>query len=102
VNISDWTLYGLRLMVAARHYQGSDAAIWLLDGLLLHRGSGAGSVTLTGGGNGLPPSKSIGSGSGWSIAVTADTLNGGLNISATGAAGYTLHWTASVEATEVG
>ncbi len=102
VNIQDWTLYGLRVMVMARHYNEADAATWLLDGLLLHRGSGAATVTLTGGGTTITPMKAIGSGGAWSITVAADTVNGGLGITVIGAVGYPLHWVASVDATEVG
>ena len=102
VNLQDWTLYALRVVVAARHYEAADAAVWLLDGMLLHRASGAGSVTLTGGGTAIPPNKFIGSGAGWSIAVASDTINGGLSITVIGAAGYPLRWTASIDATEVG
>ncbi len=102
VNIPDWTLYGLRIVVVARHYEAADAAVWLLDSLLLHRGSGPGSVVLAGGGTGIGPARYIGAGNAWSVTVTGDVVNGGLNVTVTGATGYPLHWTASVDATEVG
>lgn len=76
--------------------------IGTLDGLLLHRGGGQGSVTLTGGGTEIAPTRFLGTGGAWSVSVTGDTATGGLNITVIGAAGFTLHWTASVAATEVG
>jgi hypothetical protein len=38
-----------------------------------------------------------GSGPAWSIAITADTTNGAINISATGAAATNIRWVASIE-----
>ncbi len=100
VNMPTWSLYAVRLVVAARHFQNPDAATWLLDGLLLHCGSGSTAVTLVGGGTGISPTRFIGTGGSWTIAVAADLTNSGLSVSATGAAGTTIHWTASVETTE--
>jgi hypothetical protein len=39
--------------------------------------------------------------SAWSIAITADTSNGGLAITVTGVAGTTIRWVAKLETTEV-
>ncbi len=102
VNVQSWSLYALRLVVAARHYQNPDAAIWVLDGLLVHCGAGSTSVTLMGGGAGIAPTRFIGAAGSWSISVAPDYTNSGVAVTVTGASGTTLHWTASAEATEVG
>lgn len=102
VNLQDGSIYSVRLSVAARHTQGTNAATWVLDGLLLYRGVGPSSVSLIGGGTNLTPTRFIGSGSTWSISVAADTVRGGLSISAVGATPTMINWTASVETTEAG
>ncbi len=102
VNMQSWTLYAVRLVVGARHYNSPDAAVWVIDGLLLHCDGGTTGVTLEGGGAGIAPNKSMGSAGSWSIAVAPDNANSGLAVTVTGAASTPIHWTASVEATEVG
>jgi hypothetical protein len=102
VNMQSWTLYAVRLVVGARHYNSPDAAVWVIDGLLLHCDGGTTGVTLEGGGAGIAPNKSMGSAGSWSIAVAPDNTNSGLAVTVTGAASTPIHWTASVEATEVG
>ena len=93
-------MYALRLVVAARHYQNPDAAVWVLDGLLVHCGSGSTSVTVMGGGSGIVPTRYIGAAGSWSISVAPDYTNSGVAVTVTGAVGTTVHWTASAEATE--
>lgn len=100
VNMKSWSLYALRLVVAARHYQNPDAAVWVLDGLLVHCGTGSTSVTLMGGGSGIAPTRFIGAAGSWSVSVAPDYANSGVAVTVTGAAGTTIHWTASAEATE--
>lgn len=100
VNLQSWSLYAVRLVVAARHYQNPDAAVWVLDGLLVHCGSGSTSVTLMGGGPGIAPTRYIGAAGSWSISVAPDYTNSGVAVTVTGVAGTTVHWTASAEATE--
>jgi len=59
-------------------------------------------VTVVGGGTAISPTVSTGTVTGWSISVTADTTNGGLNITAAGASGYVIDWTAEVSGPEAG
>ena len=102
VNIPSNTAYAVRILVVGRHVNAQDVAVWRLDPVAISCGSGASTVTVGGGGTGIAPTVSIGAAAGWSISVTADTTNGGVNITATGAAGYTIDWTAEVCGPEAG
>jgi hypothetical protein len=76
--------------------------VWRIDPVAVSCGSGASTVAVAGGGTAIAPTVSTGSVTGWSISVTADTTNGGLNITATGAAGLVIDWTAEVFGPEAG
>lgn len=99
--IPDGKCCALRIVVTARHYDTQDAAVWVIDPAILYRTVGASSTTLTGGGSGIAPSKSVGTVTGWAISVTADTTLGALNVTVTGAASTSIRWGASIEAVEV-
>jgi hypothetical protein len=64
------------------------------------RGANAGSTVLIG----TPAINRIAASSGataWAISLTADTTNGGLAVTVTGAASTTIRWVAKLETTEV-
>ncbi len=102
VNIPNNTAYAVRIVVVGRHTSAQDVAVWRLDPIIISCGSSAASVTVVGGGTAIAPTTSTGTVTGWSISVTADTANSGLNITATGASGYTIDWTAEVTGPEAG
>jgi hypothetical protein len=77
---------------------GSDYASWEIKGALLRDGSAATTVL----GNGIKNKLFASAGaSAWDIALTADTTNGGLAITVTGAAATNIRWVATVNTSEV-
>jgi hypothetical protein len=93
---------------AAYHFKGSvianvtgaaNGAAWSFEGAIM-RGANAASTVLIG----APVVNRIAASAGataWTIAVTADTTNGGLAVTVTGAASTTIRWVAKLETTEV-
>jgi hypothetical protein len=77
---------------------GSDYAAWEVKGAII-RGANAAATTL-GSYNVNVLSKTSGA-SAWAIALTADTTNGGLAITATGAATTNIRWVATIQTSEV-
>jgi len=77
---------------------GSEYASWEIKGALLRDGSAATTVL----GNGIKNKLFASAGaSAWDIALTADTTNGGLAITVTGAATTNIRWVATVNTSEV-
>jgi hypothetical protein len=71
--------------------------VWEFKGGI-RRGTSAGTTTLIG----TPSIDLIASdGSAWTVALTADTTNGGLAVTVTGEAAKTIRWVATVRTTEV-
>jgi hypothetical protein len=97
----------VRLMVAARQVGGTagtpgDSAGWTLEALV-RRGATAASTALVGGGGGgaaLAPGFADTAAAGWRLALSADTVNGGLALAATGEANKTINWVARVLSVE--
>jgi hypothetical protein len=93
---------------AAYHFKGSvianvtgaaNGAAWEFSGAIM-RGANAASTVLIN----TPSINRIAASSGataWTIALTADTTNGGLAVTVTGAASTTIRWVAKLETTEV-
>ena len=77
---------------------GSDYASWEIKGALLRDANAASTVL----GNGIQNKLYATSGaSAWAIALSADTTNGGLAITVTGAASTNIRWVATVNTSEV-
>jgi len=77
---------------------GSEYASWEIKGALLRDGTAASTVL----GNGIKNKLYASAGaSAWDIALTADTTNGGLAITVTGAAATNIRWVATVNTSEV-
>jgi hypothetical protein len=77
---------------------GSDYAAWEIKGALLRDANAASTVL----GNGIKNKLYASAGaSAWDIALTADTTNGGLAITVTGAAATNIRWVATVNTSEV-
>jgi hypothetical protein len=91
--------YYFRGEVIAGVTGAGDTKGWYVEGVI-KRGASAASTALVG----TPTATSLYADTGaatWSIAVTADTTNGGLAITVTGAAATTIRWVAQIRTTEM-
>lgn len=89
-----------RLRVVSKANGALDAAVWdVAIGVV--RGNGAGTTAIFLGGNAsLAPSASNGAGSTWRLGIAADTTNGGVALTITGAAATTINTVATFDSTE--
>lgn len=96
--LQDSSAFAFSSLVVARQQAsgGTASAAWKIEGLI-RREAGAASTTIVG----TPTITTISNVPGWSISVSADTTNGCLAITATGAASTNISWQASVDTTEV-
>lgn len=84
------------LVVARRQASGgTESAAWKVEGLI-RREANAASTTLV-----ASTVTAISNAPGWTLALSADTTNGGLKVEATGAASTNIRWVASIDTTEV-
>ena len=91
--------YYFRGEVIAGVTGAGNTAAWTIEGAI-KRGSGVGTTAIVG--TVIINRTTYDSGaSGWSIAVTADTTNGGLAITVTGQASTTIRWVAQIRTTEM-
>jgi hypothetical protein len=74
---------------------GTASAAWKVEGLIRREGS-AGTTTLV---NSVLTT--IDNTPGWTLALSADTTNGGLAVTATGAAATNIRWVATIQTSEV-
>lgn len=74
---------------------GTESAAWKIEGLI-RREANAASTTLV-----ASTVTAISNAPGWTLALSADTTNGGLAITATGAAATNIRWVATVQTSEV-
>ena len=91
--------YYFKGSVIANVTGAASGAAWSFEGAIM-RGATAGSTVLIG----TPVLNRIAVSSGaslWSVALTADTTNGGLAVTVTGVASTTIRWVAKLETTEV-
>ena len=91
--------YYFKGSVIANVTGAANGASWSFEGSIM-RGAGVGTTVLIG----TPMINRVGATSGataWTIALTADTTNGGLAITVTGVAATTIRWVAKIETTEV-
>ena len=92
--------YAYKGLVVARNTSTGDMASWEIRGAI-KRGANAASTALVG----SPTITSIAADSAastWTIAITADTANGSLQLTGTGATSTTIHWVARIDTVEVG
>ena len=89
--------YAFTGVVVARQQAagGTASAAWKIEGLIRREGS-AGTTTLV-----ASTVAAIDNTPGWTLALSADTTNGGLAITATGAAATNIRWVATVQTSEV-
>lgn len=74
---------------------GTESAAWKIEGLIRREGTAA-STTLV-----ASTVTAISNAPGWTLALSADTTNGGLAVTATGAAATNIRWVAIVQTSEV-
>jgi hypothetical protein len=74
---------------------GTQSAAWKVEGLIRREGS-AGTTVLVNSALTI-----IDNTPGWNLALSADTTNGGLAITATGAAATNIYWVATIQTSEV-
>lgn len=74
---------------------GTASAAWKVEGLIRREGTAA-STTLV-----ASTVTAIDNTPGWTLALSADTTNGGLAVTATGAAATNIRWVATVQTSEV-
>lgn len=75
--------------------QGSQSAAWKVEGLIRRDGTAASTVLIS------STITAISNVPGWTLALSADTTNGCLAITATGAAGTSIRWVATIQTSEV-
>jgi hypothetical protein len=95
-NNSAYTFQGT--VIAARTAAG-DTSSWKFEGVI-KRGANAASTTLVAAVTPTVIAQDAGA-STWVLAITADTTNGGIAVTVTGAAATTIRWVAKIETTEV-
>ena len=84
------------IIVARRQAAGgTESAAWKIEGLIRREGTAA-STTLV-----ASTVTAISNVPGWTLALSADTTNGGLAVTATGAAATNIRWVATIETSEV-
>jgi len=91
--------YYFKGSVIANVTAAANGASWSFEGAIM-RGANAASTVLIG----TPAINRVAATAGataWAIALTADTTNGGLAVTVTGAASTTIRWVAKLETTEV-
>ena len=95
-NNSAYTFHGT--IIARQQASGSDYASWEIKGALLRDGTAVSTVL----GNGIIDKLFATAGAAaWAVALTADTTNGGLAVTVTGAAATNIRWVATVNTSEV-
>ena len=89
--------YAFSGLVVARQAAagGTASAAWKIEGLIRREGT-AGTTTLI-----ASTVTAISNAPGWGLALSADTTNGGLAITATGAAATNIRWAATLNSSEV-
>ena len=95
-NNSAYAFHGT--IIARQQASGSDYASWEIKGALLRDGTAVSTVL----GNGIIDKLFATAGAAaWAVALTADTTNGGLAVTVTGAAATNIRWVATVNTSEV-
>ena len=99
--IIDNTATGYQLDIMAIQVGTSNSARWLINDVHAVRGTGVSSVAIAGGNRtGITPSSTTGTVSSWSLAISANTTTGALDLLPTGPSAQ-VHWVGRVQATEV-
>lgn len=87
--------YAFSGIVIAKQSGSTNAASWKVEGMIV-RGATAASTTLV-----ASTVTAISNVPGWTLALSADTTNGGLAVTATGAVATNIRWVATIQTSEV-
>lgn len=99
VNLPNNSSFYVKGQVIARNTSTGDTKVWTFDGAI-KRGANAAATALVAAIT--PTAGAADSGaSAWTLAIAADTTNGGLSITGTGAAATTIRWVCTVSTVEV-
>lgn len=95
VILTNNSAYAFSGIVVAKQSGSTNAAAWKVEGLIV-RGANAASTTLV-----FSTVMAISNVPLWTLALSADTTNGGLAVTATGAAATNIRWVATIQTSEV-
>lgn len=97
INLPSNSAYAFTGIVVARRQAagGTESAAWKVEGLIRREGTAATTVLVNSNMTVLDNQP------GWTLALTADTTNGGLAVTATGAAATNIRWVATMQTSEV-
>lgn len=98
VNLVNRSTIAGTYQVIAKRDGGTDCAIWRGNFSAVRGASAAATVLVDGGVSSAAPAASSGTGSAWRLDIAADTTNGGVAFSFTGAAATTVYAVATVNA----
>jgi hypothetical protein len=93
-NNSAYAFSGI-IVARQRAPYGTESAAWRVEGLIRREGTAA-STTLV-----ASTVTAISNVPGWTLALSADTTNGGLAVTATGSATASIRWVATIQTSEV-
>lgn len=99
VNLPNNASYYVKGQVVARNTSTGDTKIWIFEGAI-KRGANAAATALVAAITPTSPAQDSGT-SAWALAVVADTTNGGLSVTGTGAAITSIRWVCTVDTVEV-
>jgi hypothetical protein len=87
--------FTINVVARQKASEGTASAAWTITGLIRREATAASTVLVT------STTTVISNVPAWSIAVSADTTNGGLAVTVTGAAATNIYWVASAQTSEV-
>lgn len=99
VNLPNNSSYYVKGQVVARNTSTGDTKVWIFEGAI-KRGANAAATALVAAITPTSPAADGGAAA-WSLAVTADTTNGGLAVTGTGALATSIRWVCTVDTVEV-
>jgi hypothetical protein len=99
LNLANNSSLYIKGQVVARNTSTGDTKVWTFEGAI-KRGANAAATALVAAITPTAGAADAGA-SAWALAVAADTTNGGLSVTATGAAATTIRWVCRIDTTEV-
>lgn len=99
LNLMDNSSLYIKGQVVARNTATGDTKVWTFEGAI-KRGANAAATALVAAITPTAGAADAGA-SAWALAVAADTTNGGLSVTAIGAAATTIRWVCRIDTTEV-
>ncbi len=101
INMPNFSTYAGTLTIAAKAAGSTAAATFRVEVSAVRGNSASTVVVYEGAGTGILPVASNGTGSAWRLDIAADTTNGGIAVTVTGAAATTINWSARFSNVEV-